>query len=214
VSPLGVGGFCSARALSHRNDDPATASRPWDVDRDGFVLGEGAGILVLEERDRAIARGARILAEVAGFGQTCDAGHLTDPDETGAGPARAVRLALEDAGLGPSDIGYVNAHATSTPAGDIAELRALAAAGLSGVPISSTKALHGHALGAAGGIEAVAALMALVRGVLPGGGNLDDPETDPPADLITSPRRADVDAVVSNSFGFGGHNAAVVFRRG
>jgi len=214
ITPFVVAGYRKLGALSPGLGDPRTLSRPFDRARDGFVVGEGAGILVLEERDRAIARGARILAEVAGFGQTCDAGHLTDPDETGAGPARAVRLALEDAGLGPSDIGYVNAHATSTPAGDIAELRALAAAGLSGVPISSTKALHGHALGAAGGIEAVAALMALVRGVLPGGGNLDDPETDPPADLITSPRRADVDAVVSNSFGFGGHNAAVVFRRG
>ena len=176
-------------------------------------MGEGAGMLVLEERDRALARGAEILAEVAGYGQSCDAGHLTDPDETGAGPARAVRLALADAGVEPSQIGYVNAHATSTPAGDIAELRALAAAGLSHVPISSTKSLHGHALGAAGGIEAVAALMAFGRDVLPGGANIDDPELDPPADLILTPRKVRIDALVSNSFGFGGHNAALVFTR-
>jgi len=213
VSPLGIGGFCAARALSARNDDPTTASRPWDVDRDGFVLGEGAGILVLEELEHAKARGARIYCELAGYGMSADASHITEPDPTGESPARAMKMALADAGVDPSEVGYVNAHATSTPAGDIAELRALAAAGLSGAAISSTKSLHGHALGAAGGIEAVAALMALVRGVLPGGANLDDPETDPPADLITSPRRADVDAVLSNSFGFGGHNVTLAVKR-
>jgi 3-oxoacyl-[acyl-carrier-protein] synthase II len=213
ITPFLIAGYKKLGALSPGLGDPLTLSRPFDRARDGFVMGEGAGILVLEDRERAEARGARILAEVSGFGQSCDAGHLTDPDETGAGPARAVRLALADAGLEPSQIGYVNAHATSTPAGDIAELRALAAAGLSGAAISSTKSLHGHALGAAGGIEAVAALMALVRGVLPGGANLDDPETDPPADLLREPRPAKVDAVLSNSFGFGGHNAAVVFTR-
>jgi 3-oxoacyl-[acyl-carrier-protein] synthase II len=213
VTPFVIAGYRKLGALSPSDGDPARASRPFDRGRDGFVMGEGAGILVLEERERALARGARILAEVAGYGQSCDAGHLTDPDETGAGPARAVRLALADAGVEPSQIGYVNAHATSTPAGDIAELRALAAAGLSHAPISSTKSLHGHALGAAGGIEAVASLMAFARDVLPAGANIEDPERDPAADLITTPREARIDALVSNSFGFGGHNAALVFTR-
>jgi 3-oxoacyl-[acyl-carrier-protein] synthase II len=213
ITPFLIAGCKKLGALSPGLGEPTKLSRPFDRGRDGFVMGEGSGILVLEDRERALARGARVLAEVAGFGQTCDAGHLTDPDETGAGPGRAVRLALEDAGLEPGQIGYVNAHATSTPAGDIAELRALAAAGLSGAPVSSTKSLHGHALGAAGGIEAIAALMALVRGVLPAGANIDDPEDDPPADLVREPREAQVDAVLSNSFGFGGHNAAVVFTR-
>ena len=213
ITPFLIAGYRKLGALSPGAAEPTRLSRPFDRARDGFVMGEGAGILVLEDRDRAEARGARILAEVSGFGQSCDAGHLTGPDESGAGPARAVRLALEDAGLEPFQIGYVNAHATSTPAGDIAELRALAAAGLSGAAVSSTKSLHGHALGAAGGIEAVAALMAFGRGVLPAGANIEDPESDPPADLVREPRTVHVDAVLSNSFGFGGHNAAVVFTR-
>jgi len=213
VTPFVIAGYRKLGALSPSTGEPALASRPFDRGRDGFVMGEGSGILVLEERERALARGARILAEVAGYGQSCDAGHLTDPDESGAGPARAVRLAIADAGLEPADIGYVNAHATSTPAGDIAELRALAAAGLSHAPISSTKSLHGHALGAAGGVEAVASLMAFGRDVLPAGANIDDPEPEPVADLVTTPRAVRIDALVSNSFGFGGHNAAVVFKR-
>ena len=213
VTAFVIAGYRKLGALSPGNGDPKLVSRPFDRARDGFVMGEGSGILVLEEREHALARGARILAEVAGYGQSCDAGHLTDPDETGSGPARAVRLALADAGLEPAQIGYVNAHATSTPAGDIAELRALAAAGLSHAPISSTKSLHGHALGAAGGLEAVAALMAFGRDVLPAGANVDDPEPDPAADIIRSPRPARIDALVSNSFGFGGHNAALVFKR-
>ena len=213
VTPFVIAGYRKLGALlaEHRRPDPV--SRPFDRGRDGFVMGEGSGILVLEERERALARGARILAEVAGYGQSCDAGHLTDPDESGAGPARAVRLAIADAGLEPAQIGYVNAHATSTPAGDIAELRALAAAGLSHAPISSTKSLHGHALGAAGGVEAVASLMAFGRDLLPAGANIDDPEPDPVADLVTTPRSVRIDALVSNSFGFGGHNAALVFKR-
>ena len=213
VTAFVIAGYRKLGALSPGNGDPKLVSRPFDRARDGFVMGEGSGILVLEEREHALARGARILAEVAGYGQSCDAGHLTDPDETGSGPARAVRLALADAGLEPAQIGYVNAHATSTPAGDIAELRALAAAGLSHAPISSTKSLHGHALGAAGGLEAVAALMAFGRDVLPAGANVDDPEPDPAADIIRAPRPARIDALVSNSFGFGGHNAALVFKR-
>ncbi len=176
-------------------------------------MGEGSGILVLEERDRAVARGAGSWRRWSG--SVSPATPDISPIPTRRAPGRPGQCGSRSSRRRPRPvaIGYVNAHATSTPAGDIAELRALAAAGLSGAPVSSTKSLHGHTLGAAGGIEAVAALMALVRDVLPGGANLEDPETDPPADLITAPRRADVDSVVSNSFGFGGHNAAVVFRR-
>ncbi len=214
LTPFVVAGYRKLGALSPGRGAPEAVCRPFDRARDGFVIGEGAGFLVLEEREHALARGARVLAELAGYGQSCDAGHLTDPDDTGAGPARAIRAALADAGVRPEQIAYVNAHATSTPAGDVAELRALAAAGLASAPVSSTKALHGHCLGAAGGVEAVAALMALVRGVLPAGANLDDPEVDATVDLVVSPRAADAEAVLSNSFGFGGHNAALIFRRG
>ncbi len=189
------------------------ASRPFDRARDGFVIGEGAGVLYLEERERALGRGARILAEVVGYASNCDAGHLTQPDPLGEGPAAAIRLALADAGIEPEQIGYVNAHATSTPLGDSAEARAIAASGLGGAAVSSTKALHGHTLGAAGGVEAVAALMALVRDRLPPSWNLDDPEPDPQLDYIRAPRAVATDAVVSNSFGFGGHNAVLVFAR-
>jgi 3-oxoacyl-[acyl-carrier-protein] synthase II len=213
LTPFVIAGYRKLGALSPGHREPAAVSRPFDRARDGFVMGDGAGFLILEEREHALARGARVLAELAGYGQSCDAGHLTDPDETGAGPARAISIALADAGLAPAQIGYVNAHATSTPAGDIAELRALAAAGLANAPVSSTKSVHGHCLGAAGGVEAVAALMAVVRGVLPAGANLDDPEDDPPVDLVATPRAATCEAVLSNSFGFGGHNAALVFRR-
>ena len=177
-------------------------------------MGEGAGILVLEEREHALQRGATVLAELAGYGATCDAGHLTDPDPTGEGPAGAIAAALADAGLTAADIGYVNAHATSTPVGDAAEARTLVRAGLGGVPVSSTKGSHGHCLGAAGGIEAVAALMALVQDRLPPGINLDDPDDELGLDHVAgTARAARVDAVLSNSFGFGGHNAALVFRR-
>jgi 3-oxoacyl-[acyl-carrier-protein] synthase II len=176
-------------------------------------MGEGSGFLVLEERERALRRGARILAEVAGYGTSCDAGHLTDPDASGAWPAVAMRAALADAGLDAARVGYVNAHATSTPSGDLAEANAIVAAGLGHAAVSATKSLHGHTLGAAGGIEAVATLMALVRGVLPGTANLDDPEREPALDLVAEPRAAEIEAAVSNSFGFGGHNAALVFVR-
>jgi 3-oxoacyl-[acyl-carrier-protein] synthase II len=213
ISPLVVAGYRKLGALSPGEGDPAAASRPFDRGRDGFLLGEGAAMLVLEERDHAIARGATILAEVAGYGQSCDAAHLTDPDETGAGPARAIGAALADARVAPSDVGYVNAHATSTPAGDLAEMRAIAAAGLTAAAVSSTKGLHGHTLGAAGAIEAVASLMPIVGGVIPGTANLTDPEPDPALDLVREPRRATVDVALSNSFGFGGHNACIVLRR-
>jgi 3-oxoacyl-[acyl-carrier-protein] synthase II len=212
VTQVGIAGFGAMRALSRRNDDPERASRPFDAERDGFVLGEGASILVLEELEHARARGARIHAELVGFGQSCDAGHLTDPDQTGRGPALAIEAALADASLEPGDIGYVNAHATSTPAGDAAEARALAAAGLRGAPVSATKSMHGHALGGAGGIEAVASLMPLVRGQLPPTINLDEVDEDAGLDHVRELREAHPEAVLSNSFGFGGHNAALILR--
>ncbi len=181
--------------------------------RDGFVIGEGAGMVLLEDRDHALARGARIYAELAGYGSSCDAGHPTDPDSTGGGPARAMRNALADAGLEAEAIGYVNAHATSTMAGDIAEARAIKLAGLGGAAISSTKSAHGHALGGAGGLEAVATLLAFARDTLPPTLNLEDPEPEAPFDHVLEPRPAEVRAALSNSFGFGGHNACLVFTR-
>jgi 3-oxoacyl-[acyl-carrier-protein] synthase II len=212
LSPLVVAGYLRLGALNHDPGD-GRASRPFDVTRKGFVLGEGAGMLVLEEREHALARGARIHAELTGYGSSCDAGHPTDPDQTGEGPARAIAEALADAGLEPADVGYVNAHATSTPAGDVAEARALVRAGLAGAPVSATKSAHGHGLGAAGAIEAVATLMAFTRDLLPATLNLEDPDPEAPFDHVLSPRAARVDAAISNSFGFGGHNASVVLVR-
>ncbi len=213
LSPLVVAGYIRVGALNPDPSVPERACRPFDRSREGFVIGEGAGLLVLEERERALARGARIYAEVAGYGSSCDAGHPTDPDETGEGPARAIAAALEDAGRRPGDVGYVNAHATSTQAGDAAEARALVRAGFEGVTVSSTKSAHGHALGAAGGIEAVATLMAFARDLLPATLNLDDPDPEAPFDHVLEPRAAVVRAALSNSFGFGGHNACLVFTR-
>ena len=213
LSPLVVAGYIKVGALTPSTRPPLECSRPFDTGRDGFVIGEGAGIVVLEEREHALARGARIYAELAGYGSSCDAGHPTDPDATGGGPARAMRLAMEDAGITAGDVGYVNAHATSTIAGDIAEARAIALAGLSGAAISSTKSAHGHPLGGAGGIEAVATLMAFGRDMLPPTLNLEDPEPEAPFDHVLTPRAAHVTAAISNSFGFGGHNACLVFTR-
>jgi 3-oxoacyl-[acyl-carrier-protein] synthase II len=213
LSPVVAAGYRKMGALSRSDRPPAEATRPFDRGRDGFVMGETAGIVMLEEREAAIARGARILGEVAGYGATCDAGHLTDPDPDGEGAARAIAAALRDAALTPADIGYINAHATSTPAGDIAEMRALQRAGLTGAAVSSTKALHGHGLGAAGGIELAALLMVFGRDLLPANINLDEPEDIVSLDLIHAPRPARVDAALSNSFGFGGHNACLVVTR-
>lgn len=210
--PLLVAGYRKLGALSRRDGDPAVASRPFDRERDGFVMAEAAAVLVLESDTHARARGARIYAELAGFGQTCDAGHLTDPDPAGSGAARAIGIALADAGTAPGEVDYINAHATSTPAGDRAEAHALAAAGLASTPVSSTKGAHGHALGAAGAVEALITALAVHRGVLPPTRNLVHP--DPEIDLrhITAPEAADIGVAISNSFGFGGHNACLVLR--
>ncbi len=216
VSPLGVGGFCAARALSHRNDDPATASRPWDVDRDGFVLGEGAGVLVLEELEHAKARGARIYCELAGYGMSADAFHITAPPDDGAGAARSMANALKNGGLNTTDIDYINAHGTSTQIGDVAECVAVKrcfgdqAAKLA---VSSTKSMTGHLLGAAGGIEAVFTVLAMRDQVAPPTANLfnRDPRCD--LDFVPNTARAmKIRAALSNSFGFGGTNATLAFR--
>jgi len=217
ITPLGVAGFASAKALSFRNDDPATASRPFDAERDGFVIGEGAGILVLETLDHAQARGADILAEVVGYGMTCDAHHITSPIPGGLGGARAMSLALSDAGLKADDIDYVNAHGTSTPANDSNETAAIKTAlgeRAMAIPVSSTKSMTGHLLGGSGGIEAVAAVLALQNGVVPPTINHQNP--DPACDLDVVPNQAReqiISTALSNSFGFGGHNVCLAFRR-
>lgn len=215
LTPLGYGGFMNMKALSRRNDEPTRASRPFDIDRDGFVMSEGAGIVVLEEYATAKARGARIYCELRGYGSTTDAHHVTAPAPGGAGAARCMSRALQTAGLDPSDIGYINAHGTSTPANDPAETAAIRTAfGASAqhVMVSSTKAVTGHLLGAAGGLEAVATAMAMYTGVLPPTANLERP--DPECDLDYIPltaRERPISAALSNGFGFGGTNAVLAF---
>ena len=215
ISPLGVGGFAAPRALSTRNDDPETASRPWDVGRDGFVLGEGAGIVVLEEYEHAKARGARIYCEVAGYGMSADAHHITAPPEDGGGAARSMLNAVRDAKLRPTDIDYVNAHGTSTPLGDIAECVAVRRAfgeHAHRLAVSSTKSMTGHLLGAAGGVEAVFTVLAIRDQIAPPTANLVD--VDPQCDLDFVPliaRPMQIHAAISNSFGFGGTNATIAF---
>ncbi len=217
VTPLSVAGFAAARALSVRNDEPQRASRPFDADRAGFVLGEGAGALVLEEYEHARRRGAEVYGEFRGLGFTADAYHITDMAPEGEGGARAMRLALEDARLDPGGIGYVNAHGTSTVVGDPQETAALKGVfgdRAEGLAVSSTKSMTGHLLGAAGAVESIACLLALKHGVLPPTINYETP--DPACDLdyvANEAREAQVDAVMNNSFGFGGHNAALVFTR-
>ena len=217
VSPVGVAGFAAARALSLRNDDPEHASRPFDAGRDGFVIGEGAGCLVLESLEHAQARGARIYAELAGAGMSSDAFHMTLPDETGKSQARALKMALKEAGLEPSAIDYINAHGTATSAGDIAETKAIKVAlgkHARSVAISSNKSMIGHCLGASGAIEAVATVLTIVNSLLPPTINLTDP--DPACDLDYVPLKSrfhKVDVAASNSFGFGCHNVTLVFRR-
>jgi len=217
VSPLGVGGFCAARALSTRNDDPQTASRPWDKDRDGFVLGEGAGVLVLEEYEHAKARGAKIYAEVAGFGMSSDAFHMTQPVESGEGASRCMLAALKNAGLSPSDIQYVNAHGTSTPLGDVAETMAVKrafGAAVKNVVVNSTKSMTGHLLGAAGGIEAVFTALALHHQVSPPTINIFNQDEACDLDYCANKARPmKIEAALSNSFGFGGTNGTLAFKR-
>ncbi|SDV50984.1 3-oxoacyl-[acyl-carrier-protein] synthase II [Chitinasiproducens palmae] len=217
VSPLGIGGFAAARALSTRNDDPATASRPWDKGRDGFVLGEGAGVLVLEDYEHAKQRGATIYCEIVGYGRTADAYHMTSPSEDGEGARRCMQAALKDAGLTPDAIQYINAHGTSTPQGDVAESEAVKGAlgsAAQKVVVSSTKSMTGHLLGAAGGIEAVYTALAVKHGKIPPTINLHD--QDPACDLdycANTARDVAIDAAISNSFGFGGTNGSLVFKR-
>lgn len=217
ISPLGVGGFCAARALSSRNDDPTHASRPWDKDRDGFVLGEGAGVLVLEEYEHARKRGAKIYCELAGYGMSADAHHITAPCEDGEGAARCMANALRNAGMNAAQVDYINAHGTSTPLGDIAETIAVKRAfgdHAAKVAISSTKSMTGHLLGAAGGIEAVFSAMAVQQQIAPPTANLATP--DPECDLDYVPNDArpmQIRAALSNSFGFGGTNGSLLFSR-
>lgn len=219
VNPPGVGGFNSMQALSTRNDDPQKASRPFDADRDGFVIGEGAGALLFEEYEHAVARGAKIYAEVAGGGMSADAYHLTAPHPEGIGAKKAMLDAIEDAGLKVEDIDYINTHGTSTPVGDIAELKGLVATfgdHLYKVNISSTKSMTGHLLGAAGAIEALACVMALNKGIIPPTINLEnlDSKIDPKLNLTANvAQKRDVKCVLSNTFGFGGHNSSVVFKK-
>ncbi len=217
ICELGIGGFSAARALSTRNDEPERASRPWDAGRDGFVMGEGAGVMVLESLDSATARGAEIIAEVVGYGMSGDAYHMTSPSPGGEGGGRCMKAALACAKLNPEDVDYINAHGTSTPAGDVAEtqgIRSVFGDHADKLMVSSSKSMTGHLLGAAGGIEAAFSILAVQHGIVPPTINLDDP--DPACDLDYVPhtaRNADVRVAVSNSFGFGGTNATVIVRK-
>ncbi|HEV2739687.1 MAG TPA: beta-ketoacyl-ACP synthase II [Candidatus Elarobacter sp.] len=219
VIPTAMGGFCTMKAMSTRNDDPTHASRPFDKERDGFVLGEGAGIMVLEDRDFALARGARIYAEVLGYGQAADAYHIAQPDPESKGVILAMERALLRSGVTPQQVGYVNAHGTSTPLGDVAESQAIervfgehATSGK--LAVSSTKSMHGHLLGAAGAIEGIATALALSRGILPPTTNYEVPDPECTLDYVPNvARKAQVDVAMSNGFGFGGHNTTVVFAR-
>jgi len=218
ITPLAIAGFAAMRALSRRNDDPARASRPFDADRDGFVMGEGAAVLVLEEREHALERGARIYAELVGYGMSSDSFHMTEPDPAGLGQARAVRAALEDAALETGDVDYVNAHASSTSIGDATETAAIKLAlgeeKARSIPVSSIKGAIGHCLGAAGAVEAAATVLAVRDDVVPPTINFETP--DPACDLDCVPntaRRLPVRVALSNSFGFGGHNAVLAFRK-
>jgi len=218
ITEVGIAGFSAMRALSRRNDAPEKASRPFDTGRDGFVMGEAGAVVVLEELERARARGAKIYAELLGYGVSSDAQHITEPDPSGENPARAMTMAMGDAGVDPGEVDYINAHGTSTPLGDAAETRviklALGEEKARKTPVSSTKGATGHCLGASGAVEAMFSILAVERGVLPPTINYEEP--DPQCDLDYIPnksREADVRFAVSNSFGFGGHNATVVFRR-
>jgi 3-oxoacyl-[acyl-carrier-protein] synthase II len=217
IVPIGIGGFCAMKAMSTRNHEPQRSSRPFDVERDGFVMGEGAGVLVLEELEHAKARGARIYAELVGYGNTADANHMTAPAPGGEGAARCMKMALRNAGLNPSDISYINAHGTSTPQGDIAETQAIKTVfgdHARKLAVSSTKGATGHMLGAAGAVELAVCVKAIETESVPPTINLD--KADPECDLDYVPhtaREMKVNAIVNNSFGFGGHNATVVAKK-
>ncbi|MFL5176221.1 MAG: beta-ketoacyl-ACP synthase II [Microvirga sp.] len=217
ITRVGIAGFGAMRALSRRNGDPKAASRPFDAGRDGFVMGEAGGVVVLEELEHAKARGAKIYAELIGYGVSSDANHITEPDPSGTNPARAMNMAFTDAGIDPAEIGYINAHGTSTPLGDEIELKAVErlvgnAAGK--LAMSSTKSATGHLLGAAGAIEAIFSILAMRDGVAPPTINLDNPSVETAIDLVPhEAKKRDIDIVLSNSFGFGGTNASLVFRR-
>lgn len=217
ITPLSLAGFAAARALSLRNDDPAHASRPFDRDRDGFVMGEGSGILLLEELEHAKSRGARIYAEIVGYGMTCDAYHMTSPAPGGEGATRAMQLALKDAALNPNQVSYINAHGTSTSANDVTETAAIKnALGESAykVAISSTKSMTGHLLGGSGGIEAVATVLAIANDRIPPTINLENPDIECDLDYVPHQSRAQtVEVALSNSFGFGGHNVTLAFKK-
>ncbi len=217
ITPLAMAGFCAMKAMSTRNDEPEKASRPFDRERDGFILGEGAGILILETLEHAEARGARIYAEVAGYGTTCDASHITAPHPEGEGAAKSMEMAINDAGLKPEDITYINAHGTSTHLNDKCETMAIKRAlgeHAGKVLVSSTKSMTGHLLGASGGIEGIASVLAIYNGIVPPTINYEQP--DPYCDLDYVPNQArevEVQAALSNTFGFGGHNATIVFKK-
>ncbi len=217
VTPTGLAGFGNAKALSSRNNDPRAASRPWDAERDGFVIGEGGGVVVLEELEHAKARGARIYAELIGFGMSGDAFHITSPVEDGEGAARCMTNAMRNAGVNVDDIDYINAHGTSTPLGDAAETQAVKACfgdGARKIAVSSTKSMTGHLLGAAGGIEAIYTAMAIYKQIAPPTINLDNPDPDCDLDYVPgSAREMDINVALSNSFGFGGTNGTLVLRR-
>ena len=217
ATPTSVAGFCSMKAMSTRNDDPARASRPWDKDRDGFVLGDGAGILILEEYEAAKARGARIYCELVGFGASSDAYHMTAPSENGEGPSRCMAMAMRDAGVTPDQVEYLNAHGTSTPLGDLAETQAMKRAfgdHAYRTMVSSTKSMTGHLLGAAGGVEAIFTVMALHTGIIPPTINLENPGEGCDLDFVPNvAREKKIDIAMSNGFGFGGTNGTLVFRR-
>ncbi|ELZ5938144.1 beta-ketoacyl-ACP synthase II [Providencia vermicola] len=217
TTPLGVAGFGAARALSTRNDDPQAASRPWDKDRDGFVLGDGAGIIILEEYEHAKARGAKIYAEVSGFGMSSDAYHMTSPPENGEGAALAMMNALHDAGIEANDVGYINAHGTSTPAGDLAEAQAVVSVfgEDTNVLVSSTKSMTGHLLGAAGAIESIFTILSLADQIVPPTINLENPDEACKLDFVPGEARKveNMEYALCNSFGFGGTNGSLIFRR-
>ena len=217
ITTLGIGGFCAMKAMSTRNDDPKHSSRPFDKERDGFIMGEGAGVIVLEELEHAKARGARIYCELVGYGNTADANHMTSPAPGGEGAARCMRMALRGAGMNPDQIDYINAHGTSTPVGDVCETQAIKTVfgeHARKLPVSSTKGATGHMLGAAGAVEMAFCLKAMETGIVPPTINLQVPDPDCDLDYVpNTARELKVNAFVNNSFGFGGHNATVIARR-